>query len=399
MCASSSPQDQFRKNLRRTVMRYINLSTILVYRLVSTKVKSRFPTYREMVEAKLILPHEVDRLLAADAKTPHESTWTPILWAVKLLQRARSEGKIAMEAPVYANLISSIDYVESCNRKILNYGWINFPLAYTQVATLSVFSYFLAALFGRQYLIPRDVNMDTESFPHVNVSYSSLEPFSNHTPDFYFPVFTYVELLSYMGWIKVAETLLNPFGDDDEDFQVNYMIDRNLQVSYLIVDEAEEELEMAEDPFMEAGIAIPKDLPAYVNKSSKAPLSSVDSLDLVRADGVTNSRNRQIMDRFKTLRQRRKNDLMAAVAGISKSSGDSQDKSANKKRKGGVNRAGAIDEMDLDIVDGQLVAEKGGGDGGEFRLTVENEDDGRLKNSFEEISEIVMEKEEDGKTE
>ena len=32
-----------------------------------------------------------------------------------------------------------------------------------------------------------------------------------------------------MGWIKVAETLLNPFGEDDEDFQINYLIDRNVQ--------------------------------------------------------------------------------------------------------------------------------------------------------------------------
>ena len=35
----------------------------------------------------------------------------------------------------------------------------------------------------------------------------------------------------FSGWIKVAETLLNPFGDDDEDFHINYLIDRNLQVS------------------------------------------------------------------------------------------------------------------------------------------------------------------------
>ena len=44
--------------------------------------------------------------------------------------------------------------MEDCNRKILNYGWVEFPLAYTQVATLSVYAYFLAGLFGRQFLEP-----------------------------------------------------------------------------------------------------------------------------------------------------------------------------------------------------------------------------------------------------
>lgn len=263
-------------------MRYVNLSTILVYRLVSLKAKKRFSTYQDLVDAKLVLPHEVDRMLKADERTPHELTWLPLLWAMKLLQRARSEGKITVEPPAFVNLISSFEYIETCNRKILNYGWVNFPLAYTQVASVSVFLYFLAALFGRQYLIPHEKGVDGEVVPteavpsyfsHLGISYTTETPFDKHTPDFIIPFFTFVELLSYMGWIKVAECLLNPFGDDDEDFKVNYMIDRNLQVSYLIVDEAEEDLDILEDPFAEAGISIPPDLP-YKDKNAKPSIEN-----------------------------------------------------------------------------------------------------------------------------
>ena len=114
-------------------MRYVNLSTVLVLRLVAAKVHARFPTYDSLVKANLLLPHEKSRLQTVDGRTPHETTFIPILWALNLLQNARIDGKITVEAPVYANLISAFDYLEDCNRKIFNHGWVNFPLAYTQV--------------------------------------------------------------------------------------------------------------------------------------------------------------------------------------------------------------------------------------------------------------------------
>ena len=54
--------------------------------------------------------------------------------------------------------------------------------------------------------------------------------YDDNMADFYIPVFTILQYLFYMGWLKVAETLLNPFGEDDDDFDTYYLIDRNLQV-------------------------------------------------------------------------------------------------------------------------------------------------------------------------
>lgn len=59
-----------------------------------------------------------------------------------------------------------------------------------------------------------------------------------------FPVMTILQFLFYFGWLKVAEAMLNPFGysflsvlwmvafsgDDDDDFECNWLIDRNMEV-------------------------------------------------------------------------------------------------------------------------------------------------------------------------
>ena len=64
--------------------------------------------------------------------------------------------------------------------------------------------------------------------------------------DFYVPVFTLLKFVFYFGWLHVATVLIDPFGNDDEDFDLNMMINRNLETGFMIVKEPLEE-ELKED--------------------------------------------------------------------------------------------------------------------------------------------------------
>ena len=199
--------DEFQKNLRRTVMRYYNLSTILVYRLVAGKVHRRFPDFDALIEAKLMLPREAIRFQEVNAKTPYESTWTPLLWASKLITKARAEKKITISPPEFATLQKALCDIESVNLKILNYGWVNFPMAYVHVANISVYLYFLAALFGRQFLQPEE--KDNQLFDDIYINFSKSQPFRSHTPDFVVPFFKKKDITCIENAIQISQTIRN----------------------------------------------------------------------------------------------------------------------------------------------------------------------------------------------
>ncbi|XP_078693582.1 bestrophin-4-like [Branchiostoma floridae x Branchiostoma belcheri] len=201
--------------IRRTLVRYVNLATLLIMRSISTAVYKRFPTMHHVVEAGFMTPPELKDYDHLDS--PHNKFWLPLNWFCNLVTKCRREGRV-QDPYTFRTLIEESNSIRGSLAMLYSYDWISVPLVYTQVVTVAVYTFFLSCLMGRQWLDP------TKQYPGYEV-------------DMYVPIFTILQFLFYMGWLKVAEQLINPFGQDDDDFETNWCIDRNLQISYLAVDD------------------------------------------------------------------------------------------------------------------------------------------------------------------
>ncbi|XP_006998433.1 bestrophin-2a [Peromyscus maniculatus bairdii] len=209
---------------RRTLMRYAGLSAVLILRSVSTAVFKRFPTIDHVVEAGFMTREE--RKKFENLNSSYNKYWVPCVWFSSLAAQARREGRIRDNSALKL-LLEELNVFRSKCGMLFHYDWISIPLVYTQVVTIAVYSYFLACLIGRQFLDPA-------------------QGYKDHTLDLCIPIFTLLQFFFYAGWLKVAEQLINPFGEDDDDFETNFLIDRNFQVSMLAVDEMYDDLAMLE---------------------------------------------------------------------------------------------------------------------------------------------------------
>jgi hypothetical protein len=196
-----------------------------------------------------------------DEKTEMSKYWMPLIWATNIINRARKESLILSDHVVQTILVELSDIRRRLG-SVIGYDTVCVPLVYTQVVTLSVYTYFIAALIGRQFVLS-----DTDMF---------------------FPFFTVLQFCFYIGWLKVAEVLINPFGEDDDDIELNWLIDRHVKAAYMIVDEMHEEHpELLKDQYWEE--VVPKELPytlASEHYRRTEPKCSAENFKVKEADSL-----------------------------------------------------------------------------------------------------------------
>uniref|UniRef100_A0A7I4YQI3 Bestrophin homolog n=1 Tax=Haemonchus contortus TaxID=6289 RepID=A0A7I4YQI3_HAECO len=206
---SDEAHEEEARLMRRAIIRYMILSQILVYRDISMQVRRRFPELSSIVEEGFMMKHELKEY--EDVQIPTiKKYWLPVNWAVTLLARARNKQYIA-DPPSYSLIMKEVVTFRTHLALLCNYDWVPIPIAYPQVVFLAVRSYFIICLVSRQFLIG-------EGAPNGS------------TVDIYVPVMTILQFIFFVAWMKVAEALLNPLGEDDDDFECNFLINRNITV-------------------------------------------------------------------------------------------------------------------------------------------------------------------------
>ncbi|VDK61961.1 unnamed protein product [Onchocerca ochengi] len=177
-------EDDESRMCRRTIVRNVCLAQCLVLRDISIRIRKRFPTMNSLVEAGFMTKKELEKF--ESFQVPYDKYWMPITWSVTHVLNARRSGKVMNDLET-SKLVDELKTFRNSLQTLINYDWVPLPLVYPQF-------------------------------------------------DIVLPVMTMVEFLFYVGWMKVAMNLLNSFGEDDDDLDCNFFIDKNLATGLCIVD-------------------------------------------------------------------------------------------------------------------------------------------------------------------
>lgn len=182
--------DEESQRIRYTIARYLVLYYSMAYKNVSEKLRKLFPTNDSFVSIGLLTQEEHDIISKVPKGISHEIVYQ---WIIEMVREKSGTHRLILKA---------LNNHRANVKQLVKHNDLALPLVYTQTVTIAVYGFFVFTLIGHQF-------------------YKG-EP--GGTNDIFFPVFTLLRFIFSIGWLKVAEYLSKPFGDDDDDIDLcNYL--------------------------------------------------------------------------------------------------------------------------------------------------------------------------------
>uniref|UniRef100_A0A7E4ZV66 Bestrophin homolog n=1 Tax=Panagrellus redivivus TaxID=6233 RepID=A0A7E4ZV66_PANRE len=211
--------------LRRTIVRYLVLAFVMVLRNISERIRKRFPDL-SYLKNSLVTVDELELIQKVERTEKTCVYWLPLMWIMKIYKQCYEEYHTLDEIH-FVTLNQELRKQRDCLNDLLSYDWICTPLVYTQVVNIATAFYMTILLVSSQFLA-----LTPEEAARYKV-----EGNISFQVDYVIPVFAVFQFIFYVGWLKVAQVTLNPFGTDDDDFEVDFLIERDLKIGYAMVDE------------------------------------------------------------------------------------------------------------------------------------------------------------------
>jgi len=180
------------------LLRYQMLSYVLCLRRISKVICNEFPTSSDLVEAGLATRKEI-KMLENRSSDLATIWWLPLQWSMHRVKVAKQNKQIPSD---HKEILREIIKFRGKLESLESFLHVPIPPVYRQVVHLAVYIYFAAALLAYQV--------------------------TSADPDTYFPFFLVLKFVFFGGWLKVAEALKNPFGDDGDDFDIGPLISRHI---------------------------------------------------------------------------------------------------------------------------------------------------------------------------
>jgi len=218
LVVTDGKNDEEAHNFKILVLRYCLLSYCLVMRKISKGMRKEYWSTETLIDKGLITKKEAEHMDRDREVEVLSLKWfVPLAWAVDRIKQSKFGSQVLIPVE-HKQLFAAVKSFQHQLQRVHCYCEYPIPTVYKQVVIFAVGSFFTLAVIAEQELI-YDPEENAES------------------PNFGFPIFLVLKFIFIAGWLCVAETIRNPFGEDEEDINVIKCLDHNIWVASVAIEQ------------------------------------------------------------------------------------------------------------------------------------------------------------------